>query len=70
MMYLSLLCMQNIGKIFLRQHRASVPVGGLMRGRGGHTHRHRDPDPRPLGTEAEQGGTPQQHLGCRETELV
>ena len=56
--------------IFMAAHRASVPVGGLVRGRGGHTHRHRDPDPRPLSTEAEQGGTPQQHLGCRETELV
>ena len=51
-------------------HRASVPVCGLVRGRGGHTHRHRDPEPRPLRPEAEQGGTPQQHLGGRETELV
>ena len=50
-------------------HRASVPVGGLVRGRGGHTHRHRDPEPRPLRLEAEQGGTPQQHLVGRETEL-
>ena len=45
-------------------HRASVPVCGLVRGRGGHTHRHRDPEPRPLRPEAEQGGTPQQHLGA------
>ena len=45
-------------------HRASVPVCGLVRGRGGHTHRHRDPEPRPLRPEAEKGGTPQQHLGA------
>ena len=45
-------------------HRAPVPVCGLVRGRGGHTHRHRDPEPRPLPPEAEQGGTPQQHLGA------